>query len=379
MQISNSVHALSEELIEIRRKLHRIPELGFEEVKTKEYIRNYLEKLSPDMLEVGLGVKAVFWNNAEKTLAFRADIDALPIKEETGLPFSSEHDGIMHACGHDGHTAILLAFAKLVSQNKAALKHNIVLIFQPNEESAAGAKVLIENGILENPKVDAIYGLHIWPEFEKHQIVLKKGALMSGMDDFYITFKGKRAHGAMPHLGCDAITAAATFITGVQSVISRNISPFDSAVFTVGMINGGTAPNILAETVELGCTLRAFSEKTLSFTKERIVEYAESIASAYRASVSFRRKTGGFPVVNDEKLFEHAKELFMDADINSESMVMPSEDFCYYQREIPGLFMLLGSRDKTHNAALHSVNYILNEEILAEGVEIFRRIAEIDD
>lgn len=379
MNIRNDIQNIESEIIKIRRDLHKIPEIGFHEYKTKEYIKSYLEKLEPNTIEVGLGVKAVFWNNCKNTIAFRADIDALPIEEKTGLPFASEHKGCMHACGHDGHTAILLGFAKYVSERRTSLKSNIVLIFQPCEEAEGGAVPIIENGILENPTVDEIYGLHIWPEFKKHKLIITPGPLMSGMDDFFITFKGKASHGALPHMGNDAIVAAASFIMNSQTIISRNISPFDQAVFTIGTICGGSAVNIVADEVIVGCTLRAFTEENLILVKKRILDSLKGIESTFGVSTEIKQKSARLPVINDEELAERAIGKIESDSLMKDTKVMPSEDFSYYQKEIKGLFVLLGSRDDNHEKPLHSAEYLLNEEILVDGIELFARIAEIDD
>ncbi len=379
MKIRESVLALKDELIKIRRDLHRIPEPGFKEYRTLKYIYDYLEALSPDVLLINKGIKAVFNGRGEKAIGFRADIDALPLNERTGLEFTSLNEGFMHACGHDGHTAILLLFARMIAGVRDQLKNTIVIIFQPNEEEGLGADELIRLGFLEEPHIDELYGLHIWPEFNEHDIVLSSGALMSGMHNFSVTFTGKSVHGTLPHMGRDPIVAAASFIMSSQTVVSRNSSPFEPVVFTVGSIHGGSAANVVAESVRIECTLRSFTEKSLSFARKMLYEHAYSSGRAFDVEVLIETLADSIPVVNDRELALKAMDMFDKKEkehIITSACVMPSEDFACYQRKTKTMFFLLGSKNETCCHMLHSDTYLLNEDVLPDGVELFLRIAE---
>ncbi|MDD2502482.1 MAG: M20 family metallopeptidase, partial [Clostridia bacterium] len=254
MKIDFDIAKLRDQVISHRRWLHQYPQIGYQEEKARDYIINFLKDLNFDEIKImaRTGIKAVIkGKEEEKTLAFRADMDALSITEETELEYASKHKGFMHACGHDGHMAMLLGFAQWLSENKENLSYNVVLLFQPSEETVGGALPMIEEGALQNPDVDCIFGYHIMPEVPQGKIGLLSGPLMASTTEFTIDLTGISAHGAMPHKGVDAILAAAHYITQMQSILTRRIDPFQQAVVTIGKFQGGEARNILASNVRM--------------------------------------------------------------------------------------------------------------------------------
>ena len=275
MNIRPSIEAYAAELRRLRRELHQIPELSGQEHETHDYIAAFLEKRKPDQLETifETGVKAVFRGKGTgRTIGFRADIDGLSIAEETGADYCSRHPGMMHACGHDGHTAIMLCLADYVSRRRNSLAGDVVFLFQPAEEADGGAKPMIDRGALENPHIDEMYGLHLWPYLPAGKFGVKAGPLMSDMRDLNVRIKGKSAHGARPQNGVDAMVAAAQFIGQVQTIISRNRDPFETAVITLGTIQGGDARNIICDEVLIEGTVRTFGAEMSQYIKQRILE-----------------------------------------------------------------------------------------------------------
>ena len=247
-----------------RRALHRIPELGYSEQKTQAYILKELQALAPDEVRVfaQTGVRAVFRGNGQgRVVAFRADIDALPVKEETGCAFASEHPGFMHACGHDGHMANLLTLARWLADHRAKLVDDVVLLFQPAEETTGGAKRMIDEGALENPHVDVVYGMHVMPDVPKGKIAACAGPIMAQTSEMNLIIHGRSAHGATPHLGCDAVTAMGHLITMLQTSVARSVDPCQQALITIGRVQAGTQRNILADEAVLEGIVRTFSNQ----------------------------------------------------------------------------------------------------------------------
>ena len=366
-------------MIDLRRTLHRRPELSGEEYETRDFILEYMKKLSPDSVEVlfETGVKAVFYaENAEKTIAFRADIDGLSITEKNEHDFCSLNDGVMHACGHDGHMTIALTLAKLVSENKDKLTQNIVFIFQPAEEQNGGSDGMIKEGALRSPDVDEIYGLHIWPDVPKHTYGLKKGALMSEMTDVNVRLKGKAAHGAAPHGGNDALIAAASFIMQAQTLITRQTDPYEKSVLTFGTISGGEARNIVCGDVLIEGTLRVFNEKVSAHIKQGMQKILDGI-ELYTGVRGEYFETMSYPaVMNDGELVDKVAGMMAPEQIFDVQEVMMSEDFSFYQKEVPGCFIFLGAGDE-NSVPLHSADFDFDESIMAEGLALFAKIAGV--
>lgn len=350
--IKERARKLQKELVEWRRHFHKNPEVGLEVPKTAAYLANQLKEMG---LQVrtgvgGHGVVGVLKGDLSgKTIAVRSDMDALPIKEETGLPFASEVEGMMHACGHDAHMAMALGSAKILSENRDKIRGNVKFLFQPAEEGPGGARPMIEGGALENPKVDAIIGLHtgsIWKGASPGDVYISYGPMMACMDRIDVTIKGKGGHGAMPHLTVDAISMASHVISALQTIISREINPINSAVITIGKIKGGSACNIIPEEVTFEGTVRAFTQEHREFLDKRIEEIIRGVTSAMRGGYEYLYPYGYPPLVNDPGFTEQFAEVTKEAidpdkvkEIPEPSMV--GEDMAYFLKEVPGTFFFL--------------------------------------
>lgn len=367
-----------EELRQIRRDLHKIPELGLKEYKTSAYIREKLEGFGITELETWLetGVVAVIRGKGKgQAVAFRADMDALPVTEQTGCDFTSEHVGCMHACGHDGHVTVLLGFAKYLQEHKDELENDVVLIFQPAEEGPGGAQLLVDAGLFEKHPVRCIIGCHIFPQVPQGKVACRKGAMMARNGEVDVHIYGESAHGAQPQLGHDAVLAAGAVITGLHTILSRNVSPLDSGVLTFGAIHGGEACNIIAKEVKLEGTMRAFSDEAYETMTKRVQEVASGIAAGYgcKGEAVFRHM---YRVVdNDPKLVELLQEVAGDA-YEETPPYMLAEDFSLYLQKVPGMFFFLGSgnEEKGYIHSLHSAQFQFDEEILALGVETYAKL-----
>ena len=367
-----------EELRQIRRDLHKIPELGLKEYKTSAYIREKLEGFGITELETWLetGVVAVIRGKGKgQAVAFRADMDALPVTEQTGCDFTSEHVGCMHACGHDGHVTVLLGFAKYLQEHKDELENDVVLIFQPAEEGPGGAQLLVDAGLFEKHPVRCIIGCHIFPQVPQGKVACRKGAMMARNGEVDVHIYGESAHGAQPQLGHDAVLAAGAVITGLHTILSRNVSPLGSGVLTFGAIHGGEACNIIAKEVKLEGTMRAFSDEAYETMTKRVQEVASGIAAGYgcKGEAVFRHM---YRVVdNDSKLVELLQEVAGD-DYEETPPYMLAEDFSLYLQKVPGMFFFLGSGnvEKGYTHSLHSAQFQFDEEILALGVETYAKL-----
>lgn len=383
MQISDQILSMKDECVKIRRELHRIPEIGFELHKTHEYIRSILEECHPDELITlaETGFKAVFYaEGAERTIAFRADMDGMRNTEENRFRFRSRNRGVMHGCGHDGHMTILLLLAKWISRSRERLKCNVVLLFQPGEEGWAGARRMINEGALVNPKVDRIYGLHLWPTVPKGKIGIRWENLMAQTSDFVIKIHGKSAHASTPQMGVDAIVVAAELITMVQSIITRDVDPHQDALLTLGKIEGGTAHNVIAEEVTMSGTLRVFSNELFDRLMKQINALLQGLELATGASIKFETMVHYPYVANPRAMVEKFYTVIdsMD-DVMLVEPVMAAEDFAEYQQEVEGMFMFLGINGGRGGAPLHSSRFDFDEDALLVGVEAFKRILESEN
>ena len=377
MQIHKDVEGIFNDCQEIRHSLHRIPELGFEEFKTNKFILSVLERYPPDSVEVlaVTDIKAVYYaKGSAKTIAFRADIDALKTDEVNDVPYKSRHEGKMHACGHDGHATILLLLAQLIHKNREKLVVNVVLLFQPAEEGRGGAYRMIADGALKNPDVDRIYGMHLWPEVPKGKIGIRWGLMMAKTCEFDMTVRGISSHGASPQHGVDAVVASALLITALQTAITRNVDPHSGAVLTIGKINGGVARNVIADKVVMNATLRVFSQQAYDLLMGRISAMMDGIAVATGAEFEiFENLT--FPCVdNPRHLVEDFYNYIDMSDVVLVDPVMAAEDFSCYQQEVPGIFMFLGAGGGKNSAPLHNEHFDFDEDALLYGVEVYRRL-----
>ena len=383
MQISEQILNMKEDCVKIRRELHLIPEIGFDLHKTHEYIKPLIEQCKPDELITiaETGFKVVFYaQGAQRTIAFRADMDGMKNTEENRFRFRSRNRGVMHGCGHDGHMTILLMLAKWVSQNRDKLKCNVVLLFQPGEEGWAGARRMINEGALVNPKVDRIYGLHLWPTVPKGKIGIRWENLMAQTSDFVIKIHGKSAHASTPQMGVDAIVVAAELITMIQSVITRDVDPHQDALLTLGKINGGTAHNVIAEEVTMSGTLRVFSNELYDRLMTQIISLLKGLELATGAGISMETVVHYPYVANPREMVEKFYTVLdsMD-DVVLVEPVMAAEDFAEYQQEIDGMFMFLGINGGRGGAPLHSSRFDFDEDALLVGAEAFKRILECEN
>lgn len=370
---------LLDDIIKNRRALHQIPETALEEFKTKEYLKNYLISIGlepQEVVETGLFVY-IEGKDKENCIAFRSDIDALNIKEETGAEFESKHVGKMHACGHDGHMTTLLAFAKYLTTIQP-LEKSVLLIFQPAEESPGRAKDIVETGLLKKYNVKAIYGMHLFPELPEGTVASKEGPFFAQAALMTTTITGKSGHGAMPHKTIDPLMAFTKIVDGYQTIVSRNLSPFDPGVVTIGKFCGGSAQNIIADTVNFWGTIRTFKEENTEFIIDRIKEIHRGIELSYRVKIDEKIDIVYPPVVNDKELYKKFIETMKDMNYVEHEALTISEDFAYYQKEVPGIFMLLGTRseEKGFIHPLHSCHFNFDEKVLLKGVEAFARILE---
>lgn len=363
-----------ENVIRYRRDLHRIPELGFSEEKTRDYLEQELRGLglSPQRIAgTGLWVD-IEGDHPGPLVAVRADMDGLPLTEETGLEFSSEHPGVMHACGHDGHMAIVLALAERLQVGSFA--GTVRILFQPAEERPpGGALSLIEEGALSG--VEHIWGLHLWSKLPVGVVDLAAGPRMANADEFIIRIKGRGGHGSQPEVTQDAVLIAAQTVVNLQSIVSRRIAPFEPAVVTCGTIHGGHTFNIIAETAEITGTVRTFDGETQLRIQDEIRRLAVGTSALYGAQAEVTYQTGYPALVNDEQSAdawaEKLRGLVEFAQVNPD---MGGEDFAYYLQKVPGAFLFLGCASGTQAAPPHhSPHFLIDERALPLGVEVLYR------
>lgn len=380
MKLNEQIEQLSTYCTRLRRELHKVPELGFDCFETQRIILRELEQCAPDRLETiaGTGVKAVFLaDRATETLAFRADMDGLPNPEEADCPWRSQHDGRMHGCGHDGHMTALLTFARWLRDHRSEVRRNIVLLFQPGEEGWGGARRMIEEGALENPRVDRIYGLHLWPTVGRGKIGVRWGEQMAQTSDFEITVYGKSAHASTPQMGIDAIVVSAELITMVQTVITRDVDPHQDALLTLGRICGGTAHNVIADEVKISGTLRTLNDALFETLTEKLHALVRGLEIATGATIRPERRVY-YPVVRNPRPLVERLYGVLDSMDDTELVepVMAAEDFAEYQRRVPGVFFFLGINGGRGGAPLHSAAFDFDEDVLLVGAEVYRRLAQ---
>lgn len=356
--IINCVDEIFDEAVKMRRFLHENPELGNQEYKTTEYIKNCLNEYGIEVLSpLETGAVGILSCGNGKTVALRADIDALPIKEETGLGFSSKNIGLMHACGHDMHTAALLAAAKILSQHKDELHGTVKFIFQPDEEGFGGAQRLIKAGVFESPKVDKVFGIHIRPEIKSGVVAVKYGKSYAASDIFTITVNGKSSHGAEPHNGMNALIAAANIAACLDGIVSRTVAPTDSAAVSVCTFESGTACNIIPEKAVLTGIIRTLGKNTRKKMKQAFLSCVMSTAAAYgcTADIEIRESYPGVVNNNREASFceSCARELFPEVCVLDEP-TLTTEDFGYYLDKADGCFYHVGAGSEypLHNSKM---------------------------
>ena len=368
-------------VIATRRDLHRIPETGFNEVKTSAYMAERLRGLGLTV-QTGLAqygvVGMLSTGKPGPTLMIRADMDALPIAEETGHPFASTNPGVMHACGHDAHMAMALCAAAVLVHLKDRLNGNVKFVFQPAEEGPGGAKPMIEAGVMENPKVDCAIGCHLWTERPEGYIGVKAGAVMAAMDRFDLRIIGKGGHGAQPHLCVDALEVGTQVVAALQRIVSRHISPIDPAVVTVGTFHGGTAFNITPAEAVLSGTTRTFNEEIWSSWEKRIDTVVRGVCESMGAQYDLKFTRGYPPTINDAGMAEVVRRCAVQV-VGEERVVEPEltmggEDMSFFLRQCPGCYYNIGV-GREGGAPLHSSKFDFKEELMLLGVETHCRVA----
>jgi len=382
VEIKKQVEALRDEIIELRRDFHKHPELGFAEHRTAAKIQDYLEECGLEVSRLAqTGVAGLLRGKEKgKTLLLRADIDALPIEEQTGLPYKSIHEGVMHACGHDGHTAMLLGAAKILSAYKDRLSGNIKFVFQPNEEDA-GAYLMVEEGIMDNPPVDAAIGAHLWPELNTGIVDISPGPVMAASHYFYLTVKGKGGHAGSTEQAVDPIMVGSAIIQAVQSMQTRELAALEPVAIVFTRFNAGFNTTIVPDKAELEGSIRFLSGdgRAIKESFERIIEHT---CKAHRAGYALNFKVGNEMLANDPEMSELIRRMAVDcledeAKVTAGLRSMGGEDFSEFARLVPSAFYFIGSgcREKKTDYSIHHPCYDLDEDALLIGTELHTRVA----
>ena len=362
---------IKDQIVAWRRDFHMHPELGYEEERTSKIVEEHLKEWGYKIKRVGTGIIADI-GGGEKTIALRADMDALPVQEENDVPYKSQIPGKMHACGHDAHTAMLLGAAKILAEHEEELMGRVRLIFQPAEEGGNGALKMIEAGALEG--VDAIFGLHVWMDLPSGVVGIHEGPFMAGAGEFEAIIKGKGGHGASPHQAVDPIPIAAQAILGFQTIVSRNVPPMETAVVSVTSLHSGTAFNVIPEEVSLKGTYRYFNPEIGRMLTKRMDELLKGISSAHNASSTLHIREVTPPTINDPKMCLFAESIAKKFGLNYGDVepTMGAEDFAYYLREVPGAFLTLGIKNEEKGITYphHHPKFDVDEDVLHLGTAL---------
>jgi len=380
-QVHDLIAKYWDKVREHRIWLHEHPELSGKEKESAAYIAGVLREmgLTPTEGVGGYGVTAVIEGKGPgKCAGLRADFDALPVKECTGLPFMSKNEGVSHVCGHDAHAAMLLGAAYVLCELRDQFNGRVKLVFQPSEEvaTASGAKAMIADGVLENPHVDAMFGQHVWPQIELGKVGIRNGAMMAASDRFFITVKGKGSHGSRPEDGVDAIVLAAHVITALQTIVSRNVGPLDSAVVSIGNIQGGGAYNVIAEEVKLEGTCRNLNPAIRDAMPERIERIIKGVTEGLGGGYEFQYIRCYSPTINDPGKFELVRDAIVET-VGQENLLLPEnsalggEDFSFYCEKVPSCFFWLGCRGEGQPYyPIHNGHFYPDEAALPIGMEV---------
>jgi amidohydrolase len=378
------VRKLAAPLVALRRRLHENPELSWNEVETQALVLEHLDVLGLDDVRpiARTGATAVVRGAGRgPVVAWRADIDALPIPERTGLPFASRREGVMHACGHDAHTAIALGIAQLLSARRESLSGSVRLIFQPAEEAAGGAPACIQDGVLEHPRVASVLGLHVSADIRLGTVNVAPGPFFAAPTYFRIEVTGRGGHGAAPHQAVDAVVVAAHIVTALQTVVSRSTPPMETAVLTVGTVQAGYRSNVIADSATLTGTIRSYTDDVRNLLLDRARSIAEGVAAAFDASAALSHNTSCPPVVNDPSMAalvaEEAETYFGKGSVVS-APTMGADDMAEYLRLRPGCYFWLGARNEKKGIAgrHHDAGFVIDEDALPLGVEFGLRLIE---
>lgn len=384
-QVRLEIRTLQTSLVEWRRRLHQRPELGFREQQTAEFVTQKLQAWGVEhqtgIAQTGV-VATIPGDQPGPVLAIRADMDALPIQEENTVPYRSQHDGVMHACGHDGHTAIALGTAHYLT-NHRNFAGTVKVIFQPAEEGPGGAKPMMEAGVLENPTVDAIIGLHLWNNLPLGTVGVRSGPLMAAVELFRCKILGKGGHGAMPHQTIDAIVVSAQVVNALQTIVARNVNPLDAAVVTVGQLQAGSANNVIAATAEMRGTVRYFNPALADAIAQRVEQVIAGVCQSQGATYELDYWHLYPPVLNDPviaKLVQSVAETVIETPLGivPECQTMGGEDMAFFLQAVPGCYFFLGSANPGLDLAYphHHPRFNFDETAMGTGVEIFVRCVE---
>lgn len=378
--IKEESESILEEVIGIRRHIHQNPELSFQEFNTSKFVSDKLNdwgiKHQTGIVKTGIVAMIFADSTVDKCIGLRADLDALPILEANDAPYKSKNEGVMHACGHDVHTAMLLGTAKILFKHRDKLNTNVKLIFQPGEEKLpGGASLMIKEGVLENPRVDEIYALHVFPELEVGKIGLKEGMYMASCDEIRMTIKGKGGHGAMPHQNIDPILIASHLIVSLQQVVSRNCPPQIPSVLSFGRIEGLGATNVIPDEVKLEGTFRTMNEEWRSKAHERIKELSQSLVEGMGGSIDIDIQVGYPFLENDIELTKKARSkaitVFGEENVIDLPLRLTGEDFAYYSQKIPATFIRIGVRNEAKGIIypVHNKRFDIDEDALKFGMQ----------
>lgn len=380
MHLRAAIQGITSDLVEWRHHLHANPELAYRERKTAAFVANKLRQFGLEVHEgIGeTGVVGVLRRSNGPSIGLRADMDALPITEKTGLPYSSRNSGCMHACGHDGHTTMLLGAARILAEAPPS-GGNVVFIFQPAEEGEAGGKAMLDAGLFRDFPIDSVYGLHNWPGIPAGEFAVHSGPVMAAMDVFEAQVTGKASHGAMPHEGVDPVALSGQLYQAWQLLISRTIDPTDSAVISVTQIHGGQTWNVIPESVVMCGTVRTLRPKTRDLIEKQMADRAHQICRAYGGDVSFRYERRYPPTINSSSGAQLALDTVSDmtghAVRTDAPPSMAAEDFAFMLEQKPGAYIWLGNGPTSGAKSLHSPFYDFNDDILPIGVEYWVRLA----
>ena len=382
MDINKRIEEVYDEIVEIRRDFHKNPELSENELRTQGKIREYLNQWGIEnyvCAETGV-VGIIRGKNPGKTIGIRGDIDALPILEKNNVSYSSVNPGVMHACGHDAHATIVLGVGKIIKEladSEESINGNVKLFFQPAEETIGGGERMVQEGCMENPKVDYVLGLHVMPYLDAGRVELKYGKLNASTDSINITLKGKASHGAYPDKGIDAISMAGNVITALQTIVSRNTSPLNSVVISLGKISGGVKDNVIADEVKISGTLRTLDDETRSFTKDRINSIVNGVAMAFGGEGTTSFYDGYQALINDDEVVDVIKDsaeklLGKENVVFKEFPSLGAEDFSYFIDAAKGAFFHLGCGDSKRGitSPIHTEFFDIDEECLKVGVKL---------
>lgn len=383
MELEKYLEKNIDKIVEWRQQLHSFPELAFKEIETSNFVAKKLKSFGITIYR-GLGrtgIVGVLKNGAEQNnIGLRADMDALPILEKNNFAYKSKNSGCMHACGHDGHTAMLLGAAEFLSKSKA-FDGTVYFIFQPAEEGEAGARAMIDDGLFTKFNIDSIFAIHNWPNLKSGIIKTRKGPIMAGFDTFELTVNGSGGHAALPHLSSDTITTSASIILNWQTIVSRNIDPIDSVVLSVTKISGGNTWAVMPKTVTFGGTVRTFSRNNQQNLKKRMLEVASAIAASNHCTIDLKYEERYPPTINSKKESEMAIEVA--AKINGSGVgkeeckpVTGSEDFGFMLEKKKGCYALLGNGDTTGGCMLHSPTYDFNDTIIPQGISYWVNLVQ---